>query len=167
MSLFRKLTHGESLPLDHNETLICFSEYDAVFVPGGHGPSVDLITDNTFARVLSGVYQAGKPVAAICHAAGTLGSVVDRNGNSIYKGRTATAFSNLEEEQVGKLKSVKELPEDHIKRHGGSYVKAAEPWGERVVVDQNSDGILITGQNPASGHKLGEELLKAIRETVA
>ena len=59
------------------------------------------------------------------------------------------------------------MPEDHIKRHGGSYVKAAEPWGERVVVDKNSDGILITGQNPASGHKLGEELLEAIRETVA
>lgn len=142
------------------------AEYDAVFLPGGHGPSLDIITNNDAQRVISRIYQNGKPVAAVCHAGGVLGSVVDKNSESIYKGRKATAFSNTEEEQVGKVDSIAELPEDHIKRHGGIYVKADQPWGECVIVDKNAHGVYISGQNPASAKKLGEELLKAIHEGV-
>lgn len=35
------------------------------------------------------------------------------------------------------------------KNSGGKYTKAAQDWGEKVVVE--NDGKLITGQNPASG----------------
>ena len=142
------------------------ADYDAVLLPGGHGPSIDIIKDSNAQRVISQIYQAGKPIAAVCHAGGVLGSVVDKNGDSIYKGRKATAFSNTEEEQVGKVESIPELPEDHIKRHGGNYVKADQPWGECVIVDKNSHGTYISGQNPASAKKLGEELLKAIHAGV-
>ncbi len=69
-----------------------------------------------------------------------------------------TGFTNAEEEQVGLTAAVPFLLEDELAKVAGSFVKAAEPWGEKVVVD----GRLVTGQNPASSKKLGEEILKLI-----
>lgn len=76
-----------------------------------------------------------------------------------------TGFSNLEEEQVGLLSKMPFELETELQRvSGGGFVKAADPWAEKVVVSKTNSigGPLITGQNPASGKAVAEAILKEL-----
>jgi putative intracellular protease/amidase len=118
--------------------------YDAVFYPGGHGPMWDLVNDADSIALIEAFYNAGKPVAAVCHAPGVFHKVT-YNGEPIVKGKRVTGFANSEEEAVGLTKVVPFLVEDDLKRLGGHYEKGPD-WSVYTIVD----GRLITGQNPAS-----------------
>lgn len=50
--------------------------------------------------------------------------------------------------------------EDVLKQHGGKFEKAAESWGEKVVIGK--EGRLLTGQNPSSASGIGKAIVKAI-----
>ncbi len=80
------------------------ADYDAVFYPGGHGPVLDLPTDPVNVKLASDFFRAGKVTAAVCHGPAALVGATDANGDSIFKGRRATAFSDAEEEAVDKVK---------------------------------------------------------------
>ncbi|KAG8899419.1 hypothetical protein FRB99_006720 [Tulasnella sp. 403] len=134
------------------------NDYDAIFYVGGHGPVIDLATDEDNIKLANAIYRAGKVTAAVCHGPAALIGVTDVNDESIFKGREFTGFSNVEEEQVHQVKAIPFLLEDKIQEKGGKYVKADEPWGPKVVVDGN----LITGQNPASANGIGEAILNAL-----
>ncbi|KAG9002742.1 hypothetical protein FRB94_003662 [Tulasnella sp. JGI-2019a] len=134
------------------------NEYAAIFYPGGHGPVIDLPTDQTSINLINTFYRAGKPTSAVCHGPAALVNATDANGVPIFKGRRVTGFSNEEETQAKALKAVPFLLEDRIKELGGTYEKADAVWGEKVVVVGN----LITGQNPASARAVGQELLKML-----
>ena len=131
-------------------------DYDTVFYPGGHGPMWDLADDPTSIALIEAVYNAGKPVAAVCHAPAVLHRVT-HEGQSIVKGKRVTGFTNTEEEAVQLTTVVPFLVEDELKRLGGRYEKAAD-WESFVIVD----GRLITGQNPASSTAAAQELLKLL-----
>ncbi|HEX4723630.1 MAG TPA: type 1 glutamine amidotransferase domain-containing protein, partial [Pseudonocardiaceae bacterium] len=74
--------------------------YDAVFVPGGHGPMEDLAASERFGRLIAEFADLGKPVAAVCHGpAALLPAQVD--GRWLFAGRRVTGFTNAEEGQVG------------------------------------------------------------------
>ncbi|KAG1779753.1 class I glutamine amidotransferase-like protein [Suillus placidus] len=134
--------------------------YDAIFYVGGHGPVLDLAVDPVNIQLAFKFYRAGKLVAAVCHGPAALVGVTDESGKSIFAGKPVTGFSNVEEEQVNKVKDVPFLLEDKISSLGGKYEKAAEPWGPKVVIAGN----LITGQNPASAHPIGEAILQALQK---
>lgn len=131
--------------------------YDAVFYPGGHGPLWDLAEDPASIALIEAFYNAGKPVAAVCHGPGVLHRVTFQ-GQPIVKGKRVTGFTNSEEEAVQLTKVVPFLVEDELKRLGGRYEKAAD-WQSFVIVD----GRLITGQNPASSTAAAQELIKLLR----
>lgn len=80
------------------------TDYDAVFYPGGHGPVLDLATDPVNAQLASDFFRAGKVTAAVCHGPAALVAATDASGDSIFKGRRATAFSDAEEQAVNKVK---------------------------------------------------------------
>ncbi|KAI5124983.1 hypothetical protein M0805_007408 [Coniferiporia weirii] len=132
------------------------SEYDAVFYVGGHGPVLDLATDPINIELATQFYRQDKVIAAVCHGTAALAGVMDAQGKSIFEGKEVTGFSNAEEEQIGKTADVPFLLETRIGELGGKYVKAAEPWGVKVVASGN----LITGQNPASAGPLADIILK-------
>lgn len=132
-------------------------DYDTVFYPGGHGPMWDLTDDPTSIALIEAVYNAGKPVAAVCHAPAVLHRVT-YEGQPIVKGKRVTGFTNTEEEAVQLTNVVPFLVEDELKRLGGHYEKAGD-WESFVIVD----GRLITGQNPASSTAAAQELLKLLR----
>ncbi|KAH9951819.1 class I glutamine amidotransferase-like protein [Amylocystis lapponica] len=134
------------------------ADYAAVFYVGGHGPVLDLASDPVNIKLASEFYRAGKITSAVCHGPAALVGATDASGKSIFSGKTVTGFSNVEETQAGKVKDIPFLLEDRIVSLGGTYEKAAEPWGPKVVVAGN----LYTGQNPASAKPLGEALLKAL-----
>jgi putative intracellular protease/amidase len=132
------------------------SDYDAVFYPGGHGPMWDLTEDANSIALIEAFYNAGKPIAAVCHAPGVLHRVKIQ-GQPIVKGKRVTGFTNGEEEAVHLTKVVPFLVEDELKRLGGHYEKAAD-WESFVV----TDGRLVTGQNPASSKAGAQSLLKLL-----
>ncbi|KAF8529200.1 class I glutamine amidotransferase-like protein [Hysterangium stoloniferum] len=134
-------------------------DYDAIFYVGGHGPVLDLAGDPTNIELVNQFWAAGKITSAVCHGPAALVGGTDTSGKSIFSGRKVTGFSNTEEEIIDKVKDIPFLLEDMIKTLGGSYEKAAEPWGAKVVVD----GKLITGQNPASASSVGQAILQSLK----
>ncbi|MGB7399155.1 type 1 glutamine amidotransferase domain-containing protein [Castellaniella sp.] len=131
--------------------------FDAVFYPGGHGPLWDLAEDATSIALIEATLAAGKPVAAVCHAPGVLRHVKSADGKPLVQGKSVTGFTNTEEEAVGLTKVVPFLVEDMLKKNGGNYSKEGD-WQPYVV----SDGLLITGQNPASSEPAAKALLKML-----
>jgi putative intracellular protease/amidase len=132
------------------------ADFDTVFYPGGHGPMWDLAEDPVSAKLLETMYAAGKPIALVCHAPGALHHV-KAGGKPLVQGKKVTGFTNGEEEAVGLTKVVPFLVEDELKRLGGIYSKAAD-WQPYVV----TDGLLITGQNPASSGPAAKALLNCL-----
>ncbi|KAI9712786.1 MAG: hypothetical protein M1820_001408 [Bogoriella megaspora] len=134
-------------------------DFDAIFYVGGHGPMFDLVDDVTSQTLIRNFWESGKIVSAVCHAPAVFVNVKLSDGRYLLQDKTVTGFSTVEEEQVGLVDPVPFVPEDGLRKAtGGKFVKAAEPWGEKVVVD----GRLITGQNPASANGVGEAILKAL-----
>ncbi|MDR6913314.1 putative intracellular protease/amidase [Pseudomonas sp. 3296] len=133
-------------------------DYDAVFYPGGHGPLWDLAEDSYSIALIEAFIKAGKPVAAVCHAPGVLRRVKGTDGQPLVKGKRVTGFTNSEEEAVQLTKVVPFLVEDMLKEKGGIYSKG-DDWASYVV----EDGLLITGQNPASSQAGAEALLAKLR----
>jgi len=133
------------------------SDFDAVFYPGGHGPLWDLAEDPSSIGLIERTIAAGKPVAAVCHAPAVLRHVKAPDGKPLVQGKTVTGFANSEEAAVGLTEIVPFLVEDMLQERGGSYSKAAD-WQPHVV----ADGLLITGQNPASSAEAACELLKQL-----
>jgi putative intracellular protease/amidase len=130
------------------------ADFDAVFYPGGHGPLWDLTEDAASITLIEAMLEAKKPVAAVCHAPGVLRYPKGSDGTSVVQGKTVTGFTNTEEEAVGLTEIVPFLVEDMLKQNGGKYSKA-EDWQPHVV----TDGLLITGQNPASSEPAAKALL--------
>lgn len=134
------------------------ADYDAVFYPGGHGPLWDLAEDKNSISLIESFYTNNKPVAFVCHSPGALKNV-KVNGEYLVKGKKITGFSNTEEEAVGLTKVVPFLLEDKLQENGGIYSKVGD-WQPYVV----EDGLLITGQNPASSKLVAQKLLVQLKK---
>ena len=131
--------------------------FDAVFYPGGHGPLWDLAEDPVSITLIETTLGAGKPVALVCHAPGVLRHAKAPSGTPLVQDKSVTGFTNTEEEAVGLTQVVPFLVEDELRRNGGRFSKA-EDWVPYVV----ADGLLITGQNPASSGPAAERLLESL-----
>ncbi|MEL6510564.1 MAG: type 1 glutamine amidotransferase domain-containing protein [Pseudomonadota bacterium] len=129
--------------------------FDAVFVPGGHGPMFDLATDKETQRVIQGFQIGGRPIGAVCHAPAALLQAQDMDGRAMLAGRKVTGFSNAEEEAVGLTDAVPFLLEDALKQVGATYEKR-DNFEPHVV----TDGLLVTGQNPGSSAPTAKALLE-------
>jgi putative intracellular protease/amidase len=138
------------------------SAYDAVFYPGGHGPLWDLAQDRASIALIEATIARGKPVAAVCHAPGVLRDVKAPSGAALVRGKAVTGFSDTEESAVGLTAIVPFLVEDMLKNSGGKYSRGPD-WQPHVV----TDGLLITGQNPASSEPAARALLGQLQHQSA
>ncbi|WP_159820688.1 type 1 glutamine amidotransferase domain-containing protein [Colwellia sp. 20A7] len=130
------------------------ADFDGVFYPGGHGPLWDL-TDNTDSiTLIENFLNASKAVATVCHASAALLNVKDASDNFVIKGKAVTGFTNSEEEAVQLTDVVPFLLEDELIKRGAEYQKAQDFHPFAV-----QDGLIITGQNPASSALAAEKLL--------
>lgn len=133
------------------------ADYDAVFVPGGHGPMWDLATDPVSAALIGAFAAAGKPVAAVCHGVAALLPVRTPAGRPLVEGRKLTGFSDEEERAVGLEDVVPFLLQDRLVIEGAIYSEAPR-FAPHVVVD----GRLVTGQNPASAQGTAQALARLL-----
>ncbi|MCZ4536746.1 type 1 glutamine amidotransferase domain-containing protein [Gordonia terrae] len=135
-------------------TDVRIADYDAVFVPGGHGPMEDLAVDADAGALLIAADEAQLPLGIVCHGPAILLAANNSDGVNAFAGRTVTGFSNAEEEQAGLADKAPWLLQDRLTQ-AGFKVTLAEPW----TVHIETDGNLLTGQNPASSESLARTLL--------
>ncbi len=133
-------------------------DFGAVFYPGGHGPMWDMPDNVISIALIDAFVKADKPVGAVCHAPVAFVNVRGKDGEYLVKGKRVTGFTNTEEVAVGLDHVVPFLLEDRLKERGGVYSKSAD-FAPYVQVD----GLLVTGQNPASSGPGAQALLKLLR----
>lgn len=151
--LIDKVAHTIKLNEVHED------EYNAVFYPGGHGPLWDLANDVISVSLIESFYKHNKPIAFVCHAPAALIKTTAPDGEPLVKGKEVTGFSNSEEEVVKLTSVVPFLLEDELTKLGGHYSKGAD-WSVYV----KKDGLLITGQNPASSEATAKALLEVLQQ---
>jgi putative intracellular protease/amidase len=135
-------------------------EFDGVFIPGGHGPMVDLNANADMQRVLQQMHRSHKMIAALCHGPAALLSAGEGpDGAWLFDGFKMTAFTDEEEEQTQAAQhGMIWYLEDALKSSGAVFDDAEAAWSSHVIVDRN----LITAQNPSSSEAAAEAVLKRL-----
>jgi putative intracellular protease/amidase len=133
------------------------TQFDGIFLAGGHGTMFDLPNDKDLANILGKMFDANKVIGAVCHGPAGLVSAKRADGKSILFGKKVNGFTNSEEEKVGLTSVVPFLLENKMTELGGIYEKVAD-FAEHAV----QDGNLITGQNPASAAKAAALFAQAL-----
>lgn len=136
---------------------IDISEYDAVFLPGGHGTMWDLPQSAELAALLGRAWAEGKVVAAVCHGPAGLVNVTDETGAPLVSGRRVTGFSDSEERAAGLDEVMPFLLETRLRELGGHYESVADFQPFAIA-----DGRLVTGQNPASSALIAKLILETL-----
>ena len=127
----------------------------SIYLVGGAGTMFDFPRSEALGRVLSSLASRGLPVAAVCHGVAGLASASEQ----FVRGKKVTCFSNAEEAQVAYVPYLPVLPENLLRSLGANF-SCTDPWIEYVV----DDGMLFTGQNPASAAPLARLLAAKLRE---
>jgi putative intracellular protease/amidase len=131
------------------------SEYDGIYLAGGHGTCADFLNNAELTAVIEAQYAAGKPVAADCHGPIALLSCKKPDGTPLLAGTEATCFTDAEETAVGLNEKVPVLLETEFRKLGCKFNGGAD-WSPNAVCDKN----LVTGQNPASSKPCVDLFLK-------
>jgi protease I len=113
------------------------SEYDALMIPGGVGNPDQLRGDENVVSFVRDLFDAGKPVAAICHAPWVLVEA------GVVRGRTLTSWPTLQTD---------------IRNAGGNWVD------ERAVVDGNLVTSRKPDDIPAFNEKMIEVFARGARK---
>lgn len=137
------------------------SQYDAVFLPGGHGTMWDLPQSKALAKIVSQAYARNKVVAAVCHGSAGLISATKPDGSPLVARMQITSFTNGEEDAAGLSDTVPFMLETKLKELGANFQSAGnfEPFAI-------ADGNLITGQNPRSSLLVAHKVLEALKVKV-
>ncbi|WP_316846926.1 type 1 glutamine amidotransferase domain-containing protein [Pedobacter psychrodurus] len=135
------------------------TDYNAVFYPGGHGPIWDLAFDNNSGILIHDFLDAGKPVAAVCHGPAALINA-EKQRPGFLKGKTISAFSNTEETMVGRSGNMPYLLQTRLEELGAKLKTALVPFLSHV----ETDGLLITGQNPLSAGPTAKALIELLEK---
>jgi len=133
------------------------SNYQAVYMPGGHGAMFDLANNKLVKQTLASFADAGKTVSAVCHGPASLVDVKLKNGKYLVEGKKVTSFTNLEEDEVKMSAKMPFMLESKLTEQGAIF-QAKANWADNVVID----GKLITGQNPSASASIADAIIKSI-----
>lgn len=178
------LTHPSmQKPTKLAEAVKNLNQYEGLYVPGGHGPMVDLMQDENLGKALRHFQNKNQAIAMLCHGPIAFAAALDNpaafrqamvNGDTataqrlakdwIFKGYNMTVYSTLEEKGVEDwLQGNIEFYMEDALRAAGANVSVGGDSADYVVVDRN----LVTGQNPFSDHQLAREMIKILDKQVA
>lgn len=132
------------------------ADYDALVLPGGHGPMADLAHDPSLGRLLAAADRAGTLIAPFCHGPAGLLAAQD-DGAFLFATRRMTVFSNEEELGGGTGENTPWFVET-VLREKGAVVETGPAWTPHVIRDAN----LVTGQNPQSSQAVAEVVAEAL-----
>ncbi|MDJ1495073.1 type 1 glutamine amidotransferase domain-containing protein [Cytophagaceae bacterium DM2B3-1] len=129
------------------------SKYDAVFVPGGLAPMVDMPENALLKKVIAETYERNAVVGAVCHGPVSLLNVKLSDGSYLVNGKNIASFTTEEEDNYARP----DVPFDlqTALTNQGAIFHAASPWSANSI----ADGHIVTGQNPASAKGVGEKIV--------
>ncbi|WP_428664869.1 type 1 glutamine amidotransferase domain-containing protein [Runella sp.] len=132
------------------------SAYDAVFVPGGLAPMVDMPENPLLKKVIAETYERGAVVGAVCHGPVSLLNVKLSNGSYLVNGKHIASFTTAEEDHYARPDVSFDL--QTALSNQGAIFHAAAPWSANSI----ADGTIVTGQNPASAKGVGEKMINIL-----
>ena len=132
------------------------SQYDAIFMPGGLAPMVDMPAHPLLKKVIQETYERKAVVGAVCHGPVSLLNVKLSDGTYLLSGKNISSFTNEEEANYAKADVPFEL-ETALTQQGAIFYKT-EPWQAFSI----ADGKVVTGQNPASAKGVAEKMIKLL-----
>ncbi|MFJ1576425.1 type 1 glutamine amidotransferase domain-containing protein [Streptomyces sp. NPDC088182] len=118
---FNHLDRADTFPIDRTVSASTAGDYDALVLPGGVANPDALRLDAGAVAFVKDFFEAGKPVAAICHAPWTLIEA------DVVRGRTLTSWPSLRTD---------------LRNAGATWVD------EQVNVCTAAPGTLITSRKP-------------------
>ncbi|AXB58389.1 type 1 glutamine amidotransferase domain-containing protein [Flavobacterium fluviale] len=132
------------------------NKYDALFIPGGLAPMVDMHENEVLKQVIKETYERNAVIGAVCHGPVSLLNVKLTNGSYLVNGRNITSFTD-EEENGYAINDVPFLLETALTKQGAKFHAAAN-WSAHSIADGN----LVTGQNPASAKGVAEKMISIL-----
>jgi putative intracellular protease/amidase len=136
-------------------------DYDAILAIGGQGPMYTFYRNEAVHALLRDFYEAGKPVAVICHATCALLETRLSDGRLLVEGKTWTGFANSEEDYADEFVGQRIQPfriEEEAKKLAGTNFIVASRFKSHAV----RDGLLITGQQQYSGAAAARLIIEAL-----
>jgi putative intracellular protease/amidase len=134
------------------------SGYDAIFVPGGLAPMVDMPENPLLKKVVRETYERHAVVGAVCHGPVSLLNVTLSDGTYLVSGKNIASFTDEEEENYAKT-DVPFFLQTALTNQGAIF-HAAAPWSANSIADGN----LVTGQNPASAKGVAEKMIAILEK---
>lgn len=129
LQAFNHLDKGDTFDVDHKVSEVNPEDYDALFIPGGVANPDFLRTNADAVRFVRSFFEAGKPVASICHGPWVL---VEAN---VVGGRTLTSWPSLQTD---------------IRNAGGTWVDEPTAFDGQLLTSRKPDDL------PAFNAKLVE-----------
>jgi len=117
---FNHLDKGDAFDVDTVFSDAKVDDYDGLMLPGGVANPDTLRTEKDAVAFVKGFVDAGKPVAAICHASWTLIEA------DVLKGRTLTSWPSLQTD---------------IRNAGGTWVDQEVVRDGALVTSRNPDDL--------------------------
>ena len=130
---FNHYDKADTFPVDKAVADASADDYDALLLPGGVGNPDTLRTDEDAVGFVRSFVEAGKPVAAICHAPWMLVEA------DVVRGRKLTSFHSIKTD---------------VKNAGGNWVEEEVVLDGGVVTSRSPDDI------PAFNKQVIEEFAK-------
>ena len=131
---------GDEIPVDLALAEARADEFDALLLPGGVMNPDRLRTNRDAVAFVRDVFQAGRPVAAICHGPWMLVEA------GVVRGRTVTSWPSLQTD---------------IRNAGGDWVDREVVTDEGLVTSRKPDDI------PAFNRKMIEEIAEGVHTSRA
>ena len=133
------------------------ADFDGIFMPGGHGPMFDLATDTTLKGLIADFWAAGKPIGAVCHGPASLLQVKLTGGSTLLYHRRVTGFTNGEDAQDALFAHMPFSLQERMESEGAEFIEAPPR-----AIHAEIDGVLVTGQNPASAAETARAFLSVL-----
>jgi protease I len=140
VQMFNHLDKADTFDADKAVSDASADDYDGLMLPGGVANPDNLRTDPDAITFVQGFVNAGKPIAAICHAPWTL---VEADA---VKGRTLTSFPSIKTD---------------IENAGGTWVDEEVHVDQGLVTSRKPDDL------PAFNEKMIEEFAEGEHEVHA
>lgn len=133
-------------------------EYDAIYLPGGHGTVFDFANNEKLANILVHFRDHDKIISSVCHGPSAFVGVKTSNGKYLVDGIRLTAFTDSEEKAMGLEEKVPFLTQSKLEEQGADFVTSND-----FTSHLEEDRKFITGQNPQSSEVIGKALVNALK----
>ena len=137
---FNHLDKGDTFPVDKAVAEASVDDYDGLVLPGGVANPDFLRNDKKAVQFVRSFFEAGKPVASICHGAWTLVEA------DVVRGRTLTSWPSIRTD---------------VENAGGTWVDEEVHTDRGLVTSRKPDDL------PAFNAKIVEEFAEGVHDEQA